>query len=243
MNVEQRLVLTFFVGVGMLSLTNLFVPSFAATVNNGVKRNTALAATKAAIKPRATVALAVPFHRQQHSLSCEIASLKSALQYKGVDVSEGDLIARLSFDSTPKQNGVWGNPQVGFVGNIDGKMPATGYGVYWGPIADVANMYRPSEAFTNGTMETIVAELDSNNPVIVWAHLGAGTKISWKTSDGQTVRAVLYEHTRVVVGYTGSRRNPTGLYVLDPVYGKIYQSTGVFMRNWSKLGYSGVMVR
>ncbi len=82
----------------------------------------------------------VAFHRQEHALSCEIASLKMALSYYGVDVSETQLISELPVDTPgPRQPGnIWGDPEKGFVGNIDGTMPNSGYGVYEKPIASVA---------------------------------------------------------------------------------------------------------
>ena len=82
--------------------------------------------------------LAVPFHRQEHNLSCEAATLVMALKFHGVSVSEQALIDAIGFDETKKANGVWGNPHVAFVGDIDGHQPSTGYGVYWQPIAATA---------------------------------------------------------------------------------------------------------
>jgi hypothetical protein len=46
-----------------------------------------------------------------------------------------------------------------------------------------------------------------------------------------------------MTGYTGSRDEPSGFYLLDPIYGTIYQSTKVFLNSWSVLGRSGVIVK
>ena len=75
------------------------------------------------IKP--AVNLAVPYHRQEYTLSCEIASLMMALNYKGVKITEKELIEQLPIsDPGPRhQNNIWGDPDSGFVGNINGAMP------------------------------------------------------------------------------------------------------------------------
>src|SRR5262245_9197550 len=57
-----------------------------------------------------TALLEVKWHRQEHSLSCEIAALKMALSAQGIEVPESELIGRLRFDVTPRANGVWGDP-------------------------------------------------------------------------------------------------------------------------------------
>ncbi|MFH1575890.1 MAG: Ig-like domain-containing protein, partial [Candidatus Nealsonbacteria bacterium] len=74
------------------------------------------------------------FNFQKYSLSCEVASLKMALSAKGINVSEDQIMTKIGYDPTPHENGVWGDPNVAFVGDIDGKICDTGYGVHWGPL-------------------------------------------------------------------------------------------------------------
>jgi hypothetical protein len=96
------------------------------------------------------VNLDVPQIYQEKSLSCEAASLRMALKYKGVDASEDHLINLIGFDLTPKRGNVWGDPQFGFVGKINGRRMSTGYGVYWLPVLKVAKSARSiSYSFTN----------------------------------------------------------------------------------------------
>ena len=73
------------------------------------------------------IKLAVAYHRQEHGLSCEVASLLMALNYKGIEVTENELIRQLPVsDPGPRQkDNTWGDPNLGFVGNIDGIMPNT----------------------------------------------------------------------------------------------------------------------
>ncbi|MFC1687607.1 Ig-like domain-containing protein [Patescibacteria group bacterium] len=186
--------------------------------------------------------LAVVFHRQERPLSCEAATLVMALRYKGVNVSESTLIDQIGIDPTPHENGVWGNPHIAFVGDYYGRQSTTGYGVYWQPIARVGNLYRTSRWFTGGTIQDLTTEIQNGNPVIVWGNAGSGTRVDWKTSDGDNVVAINGEHTRIVTGFVGSAENPTSIIVLDPLYGEKYYTTSAFESNWLTLGKAGVVV-
>lgn len=186
--------------------------------------------------------LSVPFHRQEHNLSCEVATLVMALKYRGVNITEATLIKAIGFDPTPKKNGVWGDPYQAFVGDIDGHQPSTGYGVYWGPIATAASKYRSARILTGGKLSDITAEIKKGNPVIFWGTAGTGKRIDWRTSGGTTIMAVNGEHTRVVIGFIGPADNPTKIITLDPLFGEKYFTPESFMSNWSVLGYNGVVI-
>lgn len=188
------------------------------------------------------VLLPVVFDEQDHALSCEVAGLKMLLKYKGIDVDESELIEKIGFDSPRHADGVWGNPWKAFVGNIDGRMMSTGYGVYWRPVARVANEYRESQGFDFGKISDIVYALDHNNPVMIWGYLGSGKQTSWKTPEGDGIKAVYYEHIFVVVGYNGSPENPDGFHVIDTLYGPQYWSRDTFLARWNALDRSGVVV-
>lgn len=194
------------------------------------------------VQPEPTVLLDVPFHRQEHSLSCEMASLRSMLLYRGVDIAESYLIALLPFDPTPKRTGLWGDPHKGFVGDIDGKMFKTGYGVYWEPLAKVANNFRKAEYFTGWGTIRLAQELEKGNPVIVWNYLGKGDLNAWKTPEGKIIVGINGEHTRVAMGYAGPKEDPSGFYLMDPIYGKIYEPIDEFRKKWAMFGYSGVVI-
>jgi uncharacterized protein YvpB len=169
-----------------------------------------------------------------------------ALAYRDVYVDEQELIGLVGFDPVSKSKvegiTIWGNPDKGFVGNIDGRMLVDGYGVYEGPIALAGSGYRKTQAFRGWTATQLAAQLESHNPVIVWGHLGSGKQYTWKTSDGADVQAVAYEHTFLAYGFRGNAQDPEGFYLVDPVYGPKYMEVGDFMDNWSALGYRGVVV-
>jgi len=194
------------------------------------------------IKP--AVRLNVSYHRQQHALSCEVASLLMALNYKGVKVTENELIAQLPVsDPAPRQRGnIWGDPNLGFVGNINGMMPNTGYGVYDQPIYDLATKYRTAKIMTNATVNDLIAELGNGNAVVVWGVIGGGKDISWKTTDGQTINAKMDEHARTLIGFTGASNDPQLMILLDPIYGEIRLPVADFLKNWQRLDQRAVAV-
>jgi uncharacterized protein YvpB len=188
------------------------------------------------------VRLNVPFHRQEHSLSCEIASLQMALAGVGINVPESELISHLDFDPTAKSGGVWGDPYKGFVGSVDGAMPRTGYGVYWDPIAKLGLRYTRTRVITDGTLQHLTAQIDAGRPVVVWGHFGNGSKFSWRTPEGRVITAVSGEHARTLIGYIGSSDNPEKLIVMDPIYGEERWSAADFMDNWLDIERGAVAV-
>ncbi len=191
---------------------------------------------------QASTRLAVPFHRQEHKLSCEIATLVMALRYRGVEVTEQTIIDAIGFDPTPKKSGVWGDPDVAFVGNIDGQQPGTGYGVYAAPIAKAGSTYRPSRVMTGASLQDVLTEVQAGNPVIVWGNASTGQRVDWKTPTGKTVRAIVGEHTRVVVGFLGSVTSPSTIVTLDPLFGEKRFTRAAFVADWALLGNMAVVV-
>lgn len=169
--------------------------------------------------------LDVPFHRQEHALSCEIASLRSALLTAGLDVPEAILLSALPHDPTEKStdaqgNLIWGDPDKGFVGDIDGRMPSTGFGVHAPALKQVAQLYAVVHDMRANDAAALTAAIDRGNPVIVWSALGdTPSPLTWKTPEGKTVNTALYEHTLVVAGYKGSAAAIESVYVVDPLTG------------------------
>ncbi len=203
------------------------------------------------------VDLAVPLIEQIYPLSCEAASLQMALAYKGVHLSQ-DLLINAMGKALPlkkKKSGstfVWGDPDIGFVGDIKGYVwnslsgditEATGWGVNNGPVARVASQYRNgSIAKDNATTEDIENALDNGNPVIFW-HVRdefASASMTYKTSDGKDV-SLFPDHVSLVTGYY--RGALTTTYVItDPKYGKFEIDQATLMRWWGKYHNDMVIV-
>jgi len=189
------------------------------------------------------VRLDVPYDHQDYPLSCEVAALKMALAYKGVAVSEDQLMSIVGYDPTPHSGNVWGNPYTAFVGDISGRQSTTGYGVYWEPILKAARAYRGADYFVNGTIQQLTQEINNGNPIVVWGNAGSGKRVDWQTPEGQSIYAINGEHARVVRGYVGSPESPTKIIVNDPLYGEIIYNTSAFEGNWAMLFKAGVIVK
>lgn len=189
------------------------------------------------------VRLDVPYDHQDYPLSCEVAALKMALAYKGVSVSEDQLMSIVGYDPTPHSGNVWGNPYTAFVGDINGRQSTTGYGVYWEPILKAARAYRSADYFVNGTVQQLTQEINNGNPIVVWGNAGSGKRVDWQTPEGQSIYAINGEHARVVKGYVGSPESPTKIIVNDPLYGEIIYNTSTFESNWGMLFKAGVIVK
>jgi uncharacterized protein YvpB len=191
-----------------------------------------------------TVKLSATPHRQEHSLSCEIASLKMALSTFDVDIPESEILSYLPFDETPRdrENNIWGDPNQGFVGDIDGKMMDDGYGVYWDPIARLGLRWRRTEVLKNATASELAGIIADGNPVIIWGPFGREKREIWHTQEGKKINAADGEHARVVIGFDGNVSRPDGFIVLDPIYGEMYWSRDKFMRNWDVFDRMGVIV-
>lgn len=182
---------------------------------------------------------------QDHPLSCEAASLKMALAEKGVYISEDDIMEKIGYDQTPHQGDVWGDPYRAFVGNIDGKICNTGYGVHWDPVANAANNWREAEAFSNWDLKNLTKEIELDNPVMVWGTLPVKTihDCSWYTPEGKYIKTFWETHVRLVIGFIGESQNPSKIILNDPLTGRLYWSTSYFLTNWKAFGYSGVVIR
>lgn len=189
--------------------------------------------------------LDIPLDWQDYPLSCEAASLKMALTFKGLNVSEDEIMEKIGYDLTSRKDGVWGDPYQTYVGDIKGEICETGYGVYWGPVAEAASNWREAEAFSGWELEDLIEELQLGNPVVFWGTLPKDVlnDCSWSTSEGRYVKAFKETHVRLIVGFIGESDNPSKIIINDPLSGRLYWSTSYFLTNWGAFDYSGVAIR
>lgn len=191
------------------------------------------------------ITVPLEFIKQEHSVTCELAALRMALNYFGSDVTEDELIARIPFDSKgPKTpDNIWGDPDRGFVGSVDGSIfLGTGYGVYEEPIRDLALSYRDAFIIENAKLTRVLQEANKGNPVIVWGLLSNKEIMEWNTKKGKKITAFPGEHARVVIGYSGTISNPSHIVMMDPIYGRIRMSRDKFLENWGALDNKAVVV-
>lgn len=199
---------------------------------------------KSPVVKEAVIKLAIANDHQDYALSCEAAALKMALTYKGISVSESTLLERLGIAEPQDRDGdVWGDPNIAFVGNVSGSQNSTGYGVYWDPIARVANQFTSAQSFSGWSPSDLAHELAEGNPVEIWGTIGSARRDSWHTPNGNDIAAWRGEHTRLVIGFTGSTDNPTHFFINDPAAGQLTWTVGQLRSNWGAFGNSGVVIR
>lgn len=189
--------------------------------------------------------LSMPYYPQENGLTCEVAALRTALSYHGTYVSEAELIEKLAFDTKApiSPNGIWGDPEKGFVGDVNGSIfLRTGFGVYEKPIFDLALNYRNAAIIEKADLTKVLKEVLSGNPVIVWGLLSERAPVYWQTKDGKVIEVWPGEHTRVLIGFTGKQDNPNKIILLDPIYGMIKMNKDKFVSDWKIMNNRAVVV-
>lgn len=222
-------------------------PSFPAAQSDRQETSRTFLQQKTLTPPtnKSVTVLEIPLDWQDHALSCEAASLKMALNYKEVFVSEEEIMKKVGYDPTPRQNNVWGDPYETFVGNIDGKICATGFGVFETALARAAGEWRPAQSFFQWGIQDLTREIAQGNPVVVWGTLPNKNlrDCSWHTKDGRYIKAFRETHVRLAIGFLGSPESPTAIILNDPLAGRLYWSADYFLQNWSAFDHRGVVIR
>ncbi len=172
-------------------------------------------------------------HTQALPLSCEARSAADWAGYFGVPINELEFLSRLPVSD---------DPEVGFVGNVNGawgQTPPGDYGVHAGPVAALLREYGLGAQAVKGLpWETVAAEIGAGRPVIVWVvgHVATSSEpVAYTASDGQTTLVASREHTVMVIGYS-----PDTVTLLDgsKTYGR---SLSDFLASWAVLGNMAVL--
>lgn len=180
----------------------------------------------------------LPIIRQALRNNCETAALSMLLAGQGIKAEQLDLQQRLPGDGPldPEPDGarfVWGDPDKGFVGRVDGGGTSGGYGVYPGPIAELARGEGASPVDLSGEQpKTIYRRLLEGRPVMVWVGLTDGPYETWLTPEGEDVTGNFGEHTVVLTGIDGD-----AISVNDPLQGvRTTWTRAQFETMWRRLG-------
>ena len=145
----------------------------------------------------------VPIHQQEHSLSCEYASLQIATAALGREIPEDEFIPVV---------GQAANPHDGFRGDIDAEyiFGTDDYGVYPEALAAALPEFGfTGEVFYGGTTR-LKAHLAAGEPVVVWIDLGYDTSFTM-TIEGEPVTMAPRSHVVVAYGYADE-----GVLISDP---------------------------
>lgn len=195
--------------------------------------------------PAVSVRLDVPLLNQLDPpallLGCEVTSLAMILQHNGVMVTKNELADRLPVVPIYYENGLQGNPNEGFVGDVTGS--DYGFCVYHGPIAALACAYIPSERVEDISgldFDSVIAALDQGYPVWVvttTTFLPDEALEEWQTPTGP-VNISYIMHSVVVVGYDAE-----SLYINNP-YGQKDQKIDRqnFILAWEQMGKQAIYI-
>ena len=197
------------------------------------------------------VILDVPVIKQYPELprGCEVTSLAMIFQHMGISTNKLELAQEIKKDNTTYSKGVdgkitFGNPYNGFVGDMY-NIRNNGYGVYHGPIAELAEQYLPNQVidFTGVDFERLLGLVAKGMPVWVVAntlykHLPEDMFEMWHTPTG-IVKITYREHAVVVTGYSDKH-----VYINDPL--KSSQNIKVdkekFIEAWIQMGSQAVVI-
>lgn len=178
---------------------------------------------------------------------CEVTSLAMLLQYAGVKKSKMELAYEMPKDPTPiryDNNGQivsWGDPNVGFVGDVTGK--SRGFGIYHAGLLPLLKAYVPAALdLTGKPFDLLAKQVAAGYPVIVWNTIdfAAPSKwVTWETPNG-SVTTTFAEHAVLLVGY-----DENNVYVNDPVTGNknVAIDKAQFLETWKTMGQQALSYR
>jgi uncharacterized protein YvpB len=200
-------------------------------------------AAQAAAKQQAGRILDVPLITQMSAPNlyngCEVTSLAMILNYNGYHVTKNELANNIARVPLTYQSGLKGNPNVGFVGNME---VGPGYAVYNGPIYNLARKYAGDEVvnLTNHPFTDLLARVDQGEPVWVIttsSFAPVSDFKTWKTPQG-TIRITFSEHSVVITGYDANY-----IYINNP-YGQKNQrvNRSSFEKAWVQMGSQAIVI-
>lgn len=181
---------------------------------------------------------------------CEVTSLSMLLAFAGRPVSKMELARVMPRDPTPAQyrgdgrglNSVvrWGNPNVGFVGNVD---RIGGYGIYHAPLTRLLDSQLPGRALdlSGRPFQDLLDTVADGRPVLAWTTATLKPTenwVRWETAQGP-FRATADEHAVLLVGYDASY-----VYLNNPLTGQAAEkrARAPFIAAWKQLGRQAITI-
>jgi uncharacterized protein YvpB len=170
---------------------------------------------------------------------CEVTSLAMMMNYYGVDVSKNELATKITRVPLNFPDGKKGNPNVGFVGNME---DGPGLGVYDEPIYLLAKRYMGSKVanLTKQPFDVLIDKVAKGAPVWVITTTSFGPVApldTWTTPQGP-VGITFKMHSVVITGY-----DQDSIYINDP-YGfknrKVNKEN--FIKAWEQMGSHAIML-
>ncbi len=169
---------------------------------------------------------------------CEVTSLAMILQYNGLDVTKNQLAEEVVRTPLQYNNGEYGNPNIGFVGNME---DGPGLGVYHGPIYNLATNYSDDVIdLTNQPFDDLLKQVAQGHPVWIITTSTFSTIDefeTWETPQGEVT--ITYKmHSVVITGYDNE-----SIYINNP-YGEKNQQLDrdSFIQVWEQMGSQAIVV-
>jgi len=193
--------------------------------------------------PPKSILLDIPLIWQLPELKngCEITSLTMMLKANGIDVDKITLANEVKKDTAPltySSGGnisYWGNPNLGFVGDITGKTP--GYAINPEPLKLLLQKYMTNKSLvlTGVDYSELERILLDNRTVIVWVTSDFKTPsrpAQWN-SNGEVIDANFSQHTVILTGF-----DEKYIYYNDPLSNTKNKSIDkeTFKNIWTTMG-------
>jgi uncharacterized protein YvpB len=189
------------------------------------------------------VLLDVPLINQMDSPrlynGCEVTSLAMILNFWGIEVSKNELANRIKHVPLKYDDGNNGNPNEGFVGNME---DGPGLGVYHKPIFDLAQIYAKHklENLTDKPFSSVLTKVSQGLPVWVittTTFSPISNFESWTTPQG-SIDITFKMHSVVITGY-----NQDSIFINDPYGTKNKQvARESFVKAWEQMGSQAIVL-
>lgn len=171
---------------------------------------------------------------------CEVTSLAMILKYNGYKTTKNELAKKIDRVPLTYKNGLRGNPNEGFVGDIQN---GPGLGVYHGPIYNLAEKYVGDQAIdlTGKSISTLYQYLSQGLPI--WVITTVNYKPvdnfkTWETPSGE-IDVTYSLHSVVLTGFDKKH-----IYVNNP-YGLKNQKVKKepFEKAWKQMGSQAIVIK
>ncbi|MEH7012911.1 C39 family peptidase [Neobacillus niacini] len=190
-----------------------------------------------------SILLSVPTLMQFPELprGCEVTSLAMLLNYAGVSVDKLTLANEIT--KVPyQQDGFYGNPHNGFVGNMY-TYNQPGLSVYNEAVEELAHKYLPNQIdnFSGEDFNSVKKKLNEGKPV--WVIIGSTYAFlpeehweTWNTKEGE-IKITRKVHSVLVTGY-----DENNVYFNDPFFSDQNRSAHLkdFVTSWTQFGSQAI---
>ena len=170
---------------------------------------------------------------------CEMTSLAMVLNYHGVKVTKNTLANQVNKVPWMYSNGLRGNPNLGFVGDMAN---GPGLAVYNGPVLSLAKKYVGNKAvnLTKKPFSEVLGYVGQGLPVwiITTTTFAPVSNFQlWNTPQGP-IRITFSEHSVVITGY-----DQNYIYINNP-YGSKNQRLNKtnFIKAWEQMGSQAIVI-